>query len=168
MNITKWMSSKFIRQGLKNAIITCYSSAGLCAIGASSFQSQFNNYGYIKIKKAVTLSAQDANRNIRFYRIAAAISFSMAVMFQIILKLLASTDAQKDDLSKYISTDVLSDEIPQFMICPKCSIPLWGKDNPTMICSNCQSPLEDVNGFYDRHPELRHSEKETSPDKTVS
>jgi hypothetical protein len=46
------------------------------------------------------------------------------------------------------------DASPAFM-CPNCRQPAFGNDFPDMECPNCHIQVEEVEGFYDRHPELR-------------
>jgi len=41
------------------------------------------------------------------------------------------------------------------LMCPKCVKPFYKKDCQTLKCPNCQTPLEDLSGFYERHSELR-------------
>lgn len=42
-----------------------------------------------------------------------------------------------------------------FMICAKCLKPLYKKEALNNKCPECGGKLEDLDGFYDRHPELR-------------
>lgn len=44
---------------------------------------------------------------------------------------------------------------PEFVICPKCKKPYYSKDIPDLRCLNCGERVEDISGFYDRHPELK-------------
>ncbi len=41
------------------------------------------------------------------------------------------------------------------LICPKCLKPEWSIDHPTLKCPNCNSNLEQMDGFYERHPDLK-------------
>jgi hypothetical protein len=41
------------------------------------------------------------------------------------------------------------------LMCPKCIKPFYKKDVPTLRCPDCQNTLENLSGFYERHPELR-------------
>ena len=43
----------------------------------------------------------------------------------------------------------------KFLICPKCRTPFNQKDVPEGKCSKCDVELEDLEGFYERHPELK-------------
>lgn len=43
-------------------------------------------------------------------------------------------------------------------MCPKCSRPFVKKDVPTLKCPDCGSALENLSGFYERHPELKDKE----------
>jgi hypothetical protein len=42
----------------------------------------------------------------------------------------------------------------KFMICPKCKEPFNKKDIPDQRCPQCKAEVEDLDGFYERHPEL--------------
>ncbi len=44
---------------------------------------------------------------------------------------------------------------PEVVMCVKCLEPLYWKDTNGINCVKCGGLLEDVVGFYDRHPELR-------------
>jgi hypothetical protein len=41
----------------------------------------------------------------------------------------------------------------KYLICPKCKDSYNQKDVPNSRCPNCAVELEDLEGFYDRHPE---------------
>ena len=41
------------------------------------------------------------------------------------------------------------------LICPKCKEPFNKKDVPGERCPRCNVNLEEIEGFYDRHPELK-------------
>jgi len=44
---------------------------------------------------------------------------------------------------------------PTSLICPKClTVRTWA-EMETSKCNNCGVELEDLRGFYDRHPELK-------------
>ena len=43
----------------------------------------------------------------------------------------------------------------KFLICPKCKTPFNQKDVPDSRCPKCEVELEDLEGFYERHPELK-------------
>lgn len=42
-----------------------------------------------------------------------------------------------------------------FLICPKCEETFDKKDVPDQLCPNCKVDLENIEGFYERHPELK-------------
>jgi len=44
------------------------------------------------------------------------------------------------------------------LICPKCREPYSKKDVPDERCPRCEVELEDLEGFYERHPELKKAE----------
>lgn len=46
----------------------------------------------------------------------------------------------------------------QLMMCPKCVKPFNKKDCPGLACPECQEALEELEGFYERHPELKDQE----------
>lgn len=43
----------------------------------------------------------------------------------------------------------------KILMCPICIKPFYKKDAQALKCPDCQSPLEDLTGFYERHPELK-------------
>jgi len=45
-------------------------------------------------------------------------------------------------------------------ICPKCRTPLFVKNTPDMKCSECEVDLEEIDGFYDRHPDFKKRKRE--------
>ena len=54
----------------------------------------------------------------------------------------------------------------KLLICPKCKTPFNQKDITDGQCPRCEVPLEDLKGFYERHPELKMpDDKEPSNNK---
>ncbi len=52
-------------------------------------------------------------------------------------------------------------------ICPKCQQVFMPKKAPEdQMCHKCNCPLEQLEGFYDRHPELKEAEIDTSSEET--
>jgi len=51
-------------------------------------------------------------------------------------------------LKKFIADDV-------FLICPKCGEPYNSNDVTNDMCPKCQVALEEIEGFYNRHPEFK-------------
>jgi len=47
----------------------------------------------------------------------------------------------------------------KFLICTKCEETFEEKDAPSYQCPKCNAKLEDMEGFYERHPELHDGEK---------
>jgi len=45
-------------------------------------------------------------------------------------------------------------EAKQFVICPRCEETAYAKDVPGLKCPKCEIGLEELEGFYDRHPNL--------------
>jgi len=43
------------------------------------------------------------------------------------------------------------------LMCPECVKPYYKADCPELKCPKCQVPLEELLGFYERHPELKES-----------
>ena len=41
------------------------------------------------------------------------------------------------------------------LMCPNCTKAFYKKDCRDLLCPDCQSPLEELSGFYERHPELK-------------
>ena len=50
---------------------------------------------------------------------------------------------------------------PQYVICQHCLVPLSARSVPNLTCPVCGQSLEDLRGFYERHPELKDSEKDS-------
>jgi len=46
--------------------------------------------------------------------------------------------------------------LPEFTVCPKCKESFWGNDTPDLKCKKCGHNLEEMNGYYKRHPENGH------------
>jgi hypothetical protein len=42
------------------------------------------------------------------------------------------------------------------VICPKCMNSFYEKDTENMVCPKCKGVLENIKGFYERHPELKN------------
>lgn len=45
-------------------------------------------------------------------------------------------------------------DIPETVICLKCHQPISGDILKELKCPNCGGVVEDLRGFYDRHPEM--------------
>ncbi|HEB85478.1 MAG TPA: hypothetical protein ENI68_00440 [Gammaproteobacteria bacterium] len=45
--------------------------------------------------------------------------------------------------------------LEKVVACPKCGTPYNQQEITDQICPICQVELEDLKGFYDRHPDLR-------------
>ena len=45
--------------------------------------------------------------------------------------------------------------INRVLMCKTCVKPYYKKDTPDLRCPNCHGELEKLEGFYDRHPELK-------------
>jgi hypothetical protein len=56
---------------------------------------------------------------------------------------------------KTIEADKKAKDDKKVLMCPKCVKPLYKKDCPSSRCPECQTSLEELLGFYDRHPELK-------------
>ena len=41
------------------------------------------------------------------------------------------------------------------LMCTKCIKPFYEKDCEDLKCPDCQAQLEELSGFYERHPELK-------------
>ena len=48
----------------------------------------------------------------------------------------------------------LPSHIIRYWICPKCEKPTRQAGDNEHLCSVCNVPLERLDGFYERHPEL--------------
>lgn len=51
---------------------------------------------------------------------------------------------------------------PEFLICAKCLKPLYKQTVIDNKCPECEGELENLEGFYDRHPELKEENDERS------
>lgn len=49
-----------------------------------------------------------------------------------------------------------------FVICFKCRKPFFAANTNGYKCPDCGGKLENLDGFYDRHPELKEENKEKS------
>lgn len=56
---------------------------------------------------------------------------------------------------KAIDAEKKTRDEERIMMCPKCIKPFYKKDAPTLQCPDCRNSLEDLSGFYERHPELK-------------
>ncbi len=46
-------------------------------------------------------------------------------------------------------------DIANTLMCKTCAKPFYKKDVPNLICPVCHDSLEELEGFYERHPELK-------------
>ena len=51
-------------------------------------------------------------------------------------------------------------EAKRFVICPRCGETKYAKDVPGLKCPKCETALEELEGFYDRHPNLKLEEND--------
>lgn len=56
---------------------------------------------------------------------------------------------------KTIEAEKKAKDEKKVLMCPKCIKPLYKKDSEDLKCPDCQAPLEELSGFYERHPELK-------------
>jgi hypothetical protein len=56
---------------------------------------------------------------------------------------------------KTIEAEKKAKDDKKVLMCPKCIKPFYKKDCQDLICPECQGPLEELSGFYERHPELK-------------
>ena len=56
---------------------------------------------------------------------------------------------------KTIEADKKAKDEKKVLMCPKCIKPFYKKDCEDLKCPDCQAPLEELSGFYERHPELK-------------
>jgi len=54
-----------------------------------------------------------------------------------------------------IKAEKKSRDDKRVLMCPKCIKPFYKKDCEGLICPECQGQLEELSGFYERHPELK-------------
>jgi len=56
---------------------------------------------------------------------------------------------------KAIEAEKKAKDDKKVLMCPKCVRPYHKKDCPSSKCPECQTDLEELSGFYERHPELK-------------
>ena len=79
--------------------------------------------------------------------------FIFAGIFYIIYVLL--------NAKKIIADKKNAKKLEKIVMCPNCRKPVFVKDIPGGKCQKCNIELEDVEGFYDRHPGLRTPDNKT-------
>ncbi len=57
-----------------------------------------------------------------------------------------------------IEAEKKAKEEKKIYMCPRCVKPFRKKDCPALKCPDCGSQLEELAGFYERHPELKETE----------
>ncbi len=57
-----------------------------------------------------------------------------------------------------IEAEKKAKEEKKVYMCPRCVKPFRKKDCPALKCPDCGSQLEELAGFYERHPELKETE----------
>ncbi|MDH4230813.1 MAG: hypothetical protein OEW04_02160 [Nitrospirota bacterium] len=102
------------------------------------------------IREMYTESTQRIAVIIGIVGVLVVLIYSWYKMFRIFFMIINSKDY-----------DALPDsiEIPQTSICLNCREPFAGRTLTSMICPKCGGALENIYGFYDRHPELRNEDK---------
>jgi len=58
------------------------------------------------------------------------------------------------------------DEVPLYVICTSCLKPWHSNETSDKACPDCGGGLEDVNGFYNRHPDLKNKQTENEASKS--
>ena len=53
----------------------------------------------------------------------------------------------------------------EVLMCPKCIKPFYKKDCDDLKCPDCHGRLEELSGFYERHPELKNVESDRTARK---
>ena len=59
---------------------------------------------------------------------------------------------------KTIEADKKAKDEKKVLMCPKCIKPFYKKDCDDLKCPDCYGSLEELSGFYERHPELKKVE----------
>jgi len=49
----------------------------------------------------------------------------------------------------------IAEDKKAILMCEKCLKPYYKKDVENLLCPKCTHPLENIDGFYNRHPELK-------------
>ena len=45
-----------------------------------------------------------------------------------------------------------------YLMCPECGSPATEEEAPARLCPACNAPLEDMKGFYERHPQFKEND----------
>ena len=56
---------------------------------------------------------------------------------------------------KTIEAEKKANDDQKVLMCAKCIKPFYKKDCRDSLCPDCHGPLEELSGFYERHPELK-------------
>lgn len=64
---------------------------------------------------------------------------------------------------KAIEAEKKAKDEKRVLMCPKCIKPFFKKDYEDLKCPDCQAALEELSGFYERHPELKDKATSGTP-----
>ena len=121
--------------------------AVLCIIYGASYQGELHGKGSAEIGRNgayVTLAGKDAQTNINFFWIGAAVFF-LAAIVQLILA------AKREFTNAQPFGDILNDT----MMCPKCEQPFSLQTLEKAECPDCQVQLVQLKGFFDKSREQK-------------
>lgn len=106
----------------------------------------FKRYGFIYTGKGRVFTATGDEALAIIYGIASA-----ALCLWIMAGYNSLRSATKIKRGEYSDQD----EAPEFAICTNCGEPQHSKDLLVGHCRKCTGNVEDIEGYYDRHPELK-------------
>lgn len=122
----------------------------LLALGVSiipvTMYTDYKRYGFIYTGKGRVFTATGEEALAIIYGIACA-AFCLWIMAGYNC-LRSVTKIKRGEFSE-------QDEAPEFVICTNCGEPQRSEDLLAGNCRKCTGNVEDVEGYYDRHPELK-------------
>lgn len=106
--------------------------------------NKYNQTGYVMIR-TVVVNGNDAMYYIGVSFFLCLITFTYASFIGLYgLWYFRTSSPSKIDLT------------PEYWICPKCRTTYLGYTIKSRSCPQCGRNLEDVEGFYERHPKLKN------------
>ena len=140
-------------QQLKKSAVTSILIALMVTFFPLSLYTHFMKYGFIYTGKDRVVTASGDVALFIIYGIAGAVAYMwvMAVynVVRTVMKIKRGEYSEKD-------------ETPEFVICSNCGEPQLSKELMVGHCHKCTGSVESLEGYYDRHPELK-PESQTTP-----
>jgi hypothetical protein len=142
--LTKYFKSK--KSAVKTLIFGYFIGSFTLWMGLS-FHHEYRKYGYFT----------DHHDRIRIYGNDALISSlgiiiaaSIILAFTLYATVIALYFVRRTDFTKLPTK-------PEVLICDKCQNPIDSKKVSGIVCPTCGGNLEDIKGYYGRHPELKET-----------